>query len=128
MKRITAEEYKALHIDKQPKYRNKKIASLDGVFDSKKEFDRWRELKLLEKAGLISGLRRQVSYELIPAQRDERGKVIERAVRYVADYAYERDGVMVVEDVKSEITRKNQAYVLKRKLMLERHNQHITEV
>ena len=50
------------------KYRNKKV-EVDGIlFDSKKEANRYMELKLLEKAGEITDLKRQVRYELIPRQ------------------------------------------------------------
>ncbi|MBQ2175640.1 MAG: DUF1064 domain-containing protein, partial [Alphaproteobacteria bacterium] len=49
------------------KYNNKKII-VDGIkFDSKKEALRYKELKMLEKAGIISNLQRQVKYTLIPA-------------------------------------------------------------
>ena len=71
------------------------------------------ELMLLEKAGEIDGLRRQVKYELIPKQDGE------RACHYVADFVYTdlKSGKVVVEDVKSEATRKDKAYIIKRKLM-----------
>lgn len=53
------------------KYRNKKV-EVDGIlFDSKKEANRYMELKLLEKAGEITDLKRQVRYELIPRQREQ---------------------------------------------------------
>ena len=49
------------------KYGNRKIKAPDGeVFDSVKEFHRWGLLKLMERAGKISDLKRQVSFELIP--------------------------------------------------------------
>ena len=51
------------------KYKSKKVMVGGEVFDSKKEYNRWRELCLLEKAGKISDLQRQVPFELIPAQR-----------------------------------------------------------
>ena len=95
---------------------------LDGLtFDSHKEARRWQELRFLSRAGIIKDVRRQVEFELIPAQKDESGKVIERAVKYVADFVYKetRDGkeYFVVEDVKSEAT-KTREYIIKRKLML----------
>ena len=103
------------------KYGNRKT-EVDGItFDSVKEAKRWSELKLLEKAGEISYLRRQVSFELIPPQC-ENGKVVERACNYVADFVYmdksnpngEHNG-MVVEDTKGFRT---PDYIIKRKLML----------
>lgn len=108
------------------KYHNKKVV-IDGmVFDSKKEAERYSELKLMERAGLIEDLRRQVKFELIPAQR-EGGKLKERAASYVADFVY-RDKATdktVVEDTKGMRTRD---YILKRKLMLYRYKIGIKEV
>lgn len=100
-------------------------ARLDGLtFDSQKEARRYAELKLLEREGQIRGLRRQVKYELIPAQRIN-GKTAERACSYIADFVYEENGHTVVEDVKGFRTKE---YLIKRKLMLERHGVQIREV
>ena len=111
------------------KYRNKKVL-VDGVaFDSKKEAKRFRELKLLEDAGMISRLERQVKFDLLPNQKDPDGKVIERKVQYVADFVYMKNGKVVVEDVKGY--RDGGAYrvfVIKRKLMLYRFGLHVIEV
>jgi hypothetical protein len=87
-----------------------------------KEANRWCELKMLEKAGLIKDLQRQVKFELIPKQDGE------RAVHYVADFVYVEDGKMIVEDVKSAATKKNKEYVIKRKLLLWRHGIRIKEI
>jgi len=112
----------------QNKYRNTKLKTSEGVFDSKKEYMRWRQLKELEAMGKIKDLQRQTKYELIPSQRRD-GKVIERAVCYYADFDYvTADGLKVVEDVKSNITRKKPEYVIKRKLMLDRHGIRVREV
>ena len=113
------------------KYRNTEMV-LDGLkFQSKREARRWAELKLLERVGEIRDLERQVTFELIPAQKDWNGKVIERPVKYVADFIYTCDGecgwTRVVEDVKSEATRTPE-YIIKRKLMLERYGIRIKEV
>lgn len=99
---------------------NAEKTELDGKkFDSKKEANRYRELSMMEKAGEIHGLQTQVKFVLIPAQKKD-GKVIEREVAYIADFAYySKDGEYVVEDVKGY--KKGQAYQLfsiKRKLML----------
>ena len=48
------------------KYNSKKIKVGGMVFDSQKEYRRWCELKLLERAGKISKLKRQVTFELVP--------------------------------------------------------------
>lgn len=107
------------------KYHNRKI---DG-FDSKKEMKRYHELVQLQRLGEISDLRCQVVFELIPSQIDKQsGKVIERAVKYIADFTYfDNNMVLVVEDVKSSITRTAE-YVIKRKLMLFIHKIRITEI
>ena len=109
------------------KYGNRKVI-LDGQkFDSKHEAQRWQELKLMERAGLIEGLVRQFPIKLLPAQKDERGKVIERPVRYVADFVYteKNTGRTVVEDAKGM---KTKDYILKRKMALYFHGIRIKEV
>ena len=90
----------------------------DG-YDSKAEARRGRELELLERAGKIENLGKQVKFEIIPPQKDAEGKVIERAAYYIADFVYTdpSTGKEIVEDVKSPATRKLPVYVLKRKLM-----------
>lgn len=102
------------------KYGNTKV-EVDGMpFDSKREAARWQELRLLERAGEISDLRRQVRYELVPKLPGE------RPVDYIADFVYrDKNGNEVVEDVKGVRT---PAYVIKRKLMLWRHGIRIREV
>lgn len=115
------------------KYYNKKTYTSDGIkHDSQKEATRWAELKLLQRAGEISDLQRQVEFELIPNQYEviERvskktgkplkaeTKLIERKVCYIADFVYtDKNGKRVVEDTKSEITQ-TPVFVVKRKLML----------
>ena len=106
------------------KYHSHKIKTQDGVFDSQREYRRWCELKLLQRAGQISELRRQVKYELIPSQRGEDGKVAEKPVSYSADFVYREDGKVIVEDSKGVRT---DAYIIKRKLMLFRHGIRIKE-
>lgn len=109
---------------KKPKYGNRKVV-LDGLtFDSAKEARRWSELLLLERAGAIQSLRRQVKYELIPSQRIA-GKVVELACTYIADFVYEENGETVVEDTKGF---KTPEYIIKRKLMLWRHGIRIREI
>ena len=103
------------------KYGAKKIRdpATGYVFDSKKEFVRWCELRIMERAGKISDLKRQVSYELIPKQKGE------RACTYVADFVYiDENGETVVEDSKGVRT---DAYRIKRKLMLWVHHIKIKE-
>lgn len=124
------------------KYRNKKI-TVDGVtFDSKREYNRFTELKLLEKAGQISNLRQQVKFLLIPAQYEKtnerytrgknkgelkQGRLLERECAYIADFVYidNRTQEKVVEDTKGMRTKD---YIIKRKLMLSRYGIKIKEV
>lgn len=104
------------------KFRNKQTWG----FDSKKEAKRFIELKRLEEQGVISDLKTQVRFELLPKQCGLDGNAKERAVHYIADFVYVRNGKRVVEDVKSPITR-TPAYVIKRKLMLYMHGIEINE-
>ena len=127
------------------KYGAKKIKdpATGYEFDSKAEFIRWCELRIMERAGKISDLQRQVSYELIPTQREDStevykagpqkglpkpGAIIEKPCRYVADFVYQQDGKTIVEDTKGY--KKGAAYdlfVIKRKLMLIVHGIRIKE-
>ena len=103
-------------------------------FDSVKEYRRFCELSLLEKAGAITELQRQVEFELIPVQREpntigvrggiKQGKVIEKKCSYIADFVYTENGEKVVEDTKGF---KTKDYVIKRKLMLWVHGIRIKE-
>ena len=106
------------------KYHNKRIKTEYGWFDSIKEYRRWQVLLIAEKAGVIKDLKRQVCYELIPKQSGE------RAVTYIADFVYTDvpTGTVVVEDVKSEATKKDKAYIIKRKLLLWVHGIKLREI
>lgn len=110
------------------KYRNVKTV-VDGItFDSKKEANRWCELKLLEKAGEISGLKLQPEFPItINGQK---------VCKYIADFEYVDSELdlspvalrTVIEDVKSPATRKNSTYRLKKKLVEAVYGIEITEV
>lgn len=122
------------------KFGAKKVTTPDGQkFDSIKERDRYVVLKLLERAGKITGLERQVKFELIPSQREEStevykagpqkglpkpGAIIEKPCTYVADFTYYQDGKYIVEDAKGC---KTEAYKIKKKLMLWVHGIRIKE-
>ena len=134
--------FRRLRTGGESKYKNRKKL-VDGIeFDSAKEARRWSELKLLEKAGEISDLRRQVKFVLIESQYEEssevyqrgknkgkpkRGKILEHECSYIADFVYtdEKTGKTVVEDTKGF---KTKDYIIKRKLLLERYKIRITEV
>lgn len=110
------------------KYKSKRIVTEYGTFDSKKEHERYLELKKMQDDGTITDLRCQVPYILIPAQRIN-NKVVERACTYKADFVYQFMGDTVVEDVKGY--RRGSAYnifTIKRKLMLYVHGIKVTEV
>lgn len=106
------------------KYQSKKTV-VDGItFDSAKEAKRYAELRLLQRAGQIFELQRQVPYVLVPKQVID-GKTVERPVVYKADFVYTENGSEVVEDVKGLRTKE---YIIKRKLMLWQHGIQIREV
>lgn len=84
------------------KYRNRKTQIGNDVFDSAAEAKRWTDLQLLQKAGYIRGLERQVKYELAPAV--VLGGRKKPALRYVADFSYWQADALVVEDVKGVVT------------------------
>lgn len=124
------------------KYGNRKTRTSDGILhDSRKEALRWQQLLLLERAGEISDLKRQVEFLLIPDQREpstevyqkgekkgmpKEGKLLERKVVYVADFVYyDKSGMGVVEDTKGV---KTKDYIIKRKLMLFIYNIKIKEI
>lgn len=93
------------------KYGNRKTV-IDGVtFDSKAEAERYEELKLLERAGIIRDLQLQPKFTLIPTFR-KNGKTF-RGITYVADFSYIENGQKIVEDVKGF---KTDVYKIKRKL------------
>ena len=110
------------------KYRNRK-AVVDGIcFDSKKEAQRYKILKALERAGEIRDLRMQVPFELQPAFSYQGKRV--RAIRYIADFTYyapDKSGncILIVEDTKGARTKE---YKLKRKMFLFKNGFEITEV
>lgn len=107
------------------KYRAVPIDTEDGHFDSMGEYARWQDLKLMQRGGLISGLKRQVKFELIPKQKSKDGKNVQ-PVEYIADFRYydKRTGQWVTEDFKGMRT---DVYKLKKKLMLWRYGIEIKE-
>lgn len=112
--------------------------SVNGIeFDSRKEARRYQELLLLQRAGAILNLKRQVKYVLIPAQYEtyerygKKGqrlkdgqRLLEKECAYVADFVYEENGKEIVEDTKGI---KTKDYIIKRKLMLYIHGIRVKE-
>lgn len=137
------EEYRRLLEQAQntkSKYRSQKITVNGKTFDSHKEYRRFCELSLLQRAGQISELETQKPFELIPAQYEyferygKRGqrlkdgkRCVEKSVVYYADFTYKENGKIVVEDTKLEAT-KTTEYIIKRKLMLYVHGIKIREI
>ena len=107
------------------KYRAVSIDTEDGHFDSMGEYARWEDLKLMQRAGLISGLKRQVKFELVPKQKTKDGKAV-KPVEYIADFRYFDKGTneWITEDFKGVRT---DVYKLKKKLMLWRWGIEIRE-
>lgn len=99
-------------------------------FDSKREARRYMDLWLMQRSGEITNLRTQVKYPLLPKQVRSDGTQ-ERAIDYVADFVYEKDGETVVEDSKGFRNTASAAYrvfVMKRKMMLYFHGVTVREV
>lgn len=96
------------------KYNNKKV-TVDGVeYDSQDEYGRFRELQLMEQAGLIKNLRYHERYILF--KKSKWG----REIAYEPDFVYETtdSGETIVEDFKCAAT-KTRLYRLKKRMMAE---------
>ena len=119
-----------------PKYHNEETEHLGIRFASRKEARRYEVLLARLHAGEIRNLRLQQDFTLQEAYTTPEGERV-RAIRYVADFAYERatepdctgtvHWLPVVEDVKSRATR-TAKYEMKKKLLRERFGLAITEV
>ena len=95
----------------------KEHRTIDGItFASRAEMLRYLELKMLQRAGKIKNLKLQPRFLLIPKTEHE------RACFYVADFQYEKDGSVIVEDVKGYRTN---VYKIKRKLFRWKYSQYI---
>lgn len=103
---------------KRNKYKAKPVV-VDGVrFASKLEYRRWCELVMLEKAGVITDLKRQIPFVLAPQVRFYDEKRAKPALRYFADFVYTENGLQVVEDAKGDQTGE---FRTKRQLMISVH-------
>ena len=108
---------------KRHKYGAKSASVGVHQFDSRKEARRYQELQVMEHSGLICGLKLQPHFVLMvprlngAEQNVNEGKITGMAIvaEYHADFSYQQDGKLVVEDVKSAGTR-TQVYALKRKM------------
>ena len=98
------------------KYRNTKTV-INGIkFDSKLEAERYAQLKIMERAGIIRNLELQPEYELIPSFR-KNGKTW-RKTAYKADFRYilAEDDSYIIEDVKGSTAVITGVFRLKQKL------------
>lgn len=103
---MTPSQYRALKPAKKSKYYSEK-GEVDNLrFDSQKEKARYGELKMMQRAGMISNLELQVVYILMVNGMS--------VGRYIADFRYKKADRMIVEDCKGF---KTPVYRLKKKLM-----------
>jgi hypothetical protein len=114
--------------EKGKKYNNTKV-EFDGIkFDSKKEMQRYLALKDAQEKGLISDLKLQVRFELIPAVKEEyvehlktkdriKTRTLQLPITYTCDFLYIKDGETIVEDVKASPKMLPKEYTLKKKMM-----------
>ena len=95
---------------------------IDGItFDSRLEADRYQQLKLLERAGEITGLEYHKKFVIIPKSKHGND------VYYEADFFYFENGKPIVEDTKSEAT-VTAIYKIKKRLLAETQGITIKEV
>ena len=112
------------------KFNNKKVVRHGIKFDSEREADRWDFLLDCQRQGLISELKRQVEFVLIPDEYSEVKKQLKTkvkvekkrtfiGVRYKADFVYWHiaKGYHVVEDLKASPKMIPKDYQLKEKMM-----------
>ena len=112
--------------NKENKYHNKKALYKNIQFDSTKEMSWYIKFELMQKAGLIHDLKRQVPFELLQTFR--LGNKTYRKAEYIADFTYfDKNGKFHVIDVKSKATR-TQVYQLKKKLLAWKYSIEIEEV
>ncbi len=109
------------------KYKNKKVVVDNILFDSKKEANYYTKLKILRDAGKILDLELQKRFVLQQGFKLQ-GKTY-RAITYIADFVYkDSKGQVHVVDVKSEATKKDKVYRLKKKMLAYKFGIEIEEV
>jgi hypothetical protein len=97
-------------------HRARRVTVNGTKYGSMKEAARGEELKMLENGGVVFNLRFQVPFLLQPSFKIE-GRT-ERKIEYIADAVYIFEGKLVVEDTKSEYTRHDPVFRIKKKLLL----------
>jgi hypothetical protein len=134
MTSILLAEYKKLYgkarktVVKRNKFNAVKIEKDGMKFDSQKEYKRYIELTAMQQRGEIQDLKCQVKFELAPKVKIAGEKRAKPALRYFADFTYLSNGNLIVEDVKSAVTRKLASFRNKKHLMKTVHDIDISEV
>ena len=115
------------------RFKPKPVENEHGHFDSKSEYERYLLLLDMERNGLITDLKRQVTYELLPKQTKivrkelktkvkEVVKVVERPMQYTCDFTYlDSEGNYIVEDHKGSKLNVDEAVRIKKKLLYYMH-------
>ena len=112
--------YSSLTPSKRKNKYNAHKVHVDGMtFDSKGEYRRWLTLVAMRDANLIQNLQRQVTYVLQDAFVDNAG-VRHHSIKYTADHIYQEDGITVIEDYKSKITAKGEAFRIRWRMLCEK--------
>ena len=134
MSSISVEEYRKQFgggrktVVKRNKFNATKIEKDGMKFDSVKEYKRYIELTAQMQRGEISELQCQIKFELAPKVKIAGEKRAKPALRYFADFTYMSNGKLIVEDVKSAVTRKLASFRNKKHLMKSVHDIDIKEV
>lgn len=121
---------------KGERYNHTKVEVNGLKFDSKKEYQRYLVLKEAEDKGLITHLRTQVKFELIPAVIEEyiehlktkdkiKTRTLQLAITWTADFVYQKDGEEVIEDVKPSKALLSDRFVIKEKLFFWKYRKRI---
>lgn len=125
--------------EKGKKYNNTKVEYNGIKFDSKKEMQRYLVLKDAEDNGIISDLRLQVKYELIPSIKEEyiehlktkdkvKTRTLQLPITYTCDFQYIKNGELVIEDVKASPKMLPKEFTLKEKLLFWRYGIKIRKI
>lgn len=116
---LTGEGPKEAGTSGKSKYRNRKCVVCGVSFDSEMEGRRYLVLRDMMVRGEISKLKLQPEFTITESYCLPDGKRV-KAIRYRADFSYEREGELVVEDVKTEGT-KTRVFINKSKALYEKY-------
>lgn len=111
--------------ERPAKYRNSKCEYNGMKFDSAGELRRWKELELMQKAGRIQALQRQVRFTVFE------GSTYQLSIHWIPDFLYRLEGPvqkMVVEDFKSPLTAKKPDFRIKVKLFKKMYSNYLVYI